>query len=239
MQYNRNQVDDLDNVNPIAINNNYKDDEPIEVKEFVHQQGSQKVIDLENNLVLSLTSIQKVLKLSSTQTQTLAVQVGISYKQEKKEEKELNVKDFQKDERPGVDLICVIDKSGSMNGEKIQLVKSTLLQLVEMLNEGDRLSIIQFESNAQRILPLVAVSKKNAERIKIVIKSINSSGGTNIGKGMYEAFQTIKNRRVRNQVTSIFLLSDGLDGSGLQNVQSHLDSLKLTDNFTINTFGFG
>ncbi len=39
------------------------------------------------------------------------------------------------EQRGGVDLICVIDKSGSMSGEKIELVKKTLIQLGEFLGE--------------------------------------------------------------------------------------------------------
>lgn len=44
--------------------------------------------------------------------------------------------------RPSIDLICVIDRSGSMGGTKIQLVKDTLKLLLELLNEKDRLCLI-------------------------------------------------------------------------------------------------
>lgn len=46
-----------------------------------------------------------------------------------------------------------------MKGEKMFLVKDTLKYLVELLNERDRISIVEFEAVANRILPLVAVSK--------------------------------------------------------------------------------
>jgi Mg-chelatase subunit ChlD len=46
--------------------------------------------------------------------------------------------------RPGIDLICVIDVSYSMNGKKLALVKETLLYLLELLNESDRLSLVSF-----------------------------------------------------------------------------------------------
>ena len=41
-----------------------------------------------------------------------------------------------------IDLICVIDTSGSMNGEKLSLLKNTLLFLLEQMKEKDRISLI-------------------------------------------------------------------------------------------------
>lgn len=45
-----------------------------------------------------------------------------------------------------IDLVCVIDRSYSMVGEKIELVKKTLLYIIEdLLDEEDRISLIQFD----------------------------------------------------------------------------------------------
>ena len=60
--------------------------------------------------------------------------------------------------RPSVDLICVIDKSGSMSGEKINLVRETLDYLLTLLNENDRISLVEFASGASRMIPLTRVS---------------------------------------------------------------------------------
>ena len=60
--------------------------------------------------------------------------------------------------RTNVDLICVIDNSGSMNGEKIALVRDTLKFLVETLTPSDRISLILFNSYASRLCPLKTVS---------------------------------------------------------------------------------
>lgn len=67
--------------------------------------------------------------------------------------------------RPSIDLICVIDKSGSMKGMKMELVKSTLKYLTELLNENDRISLVEFESEAKRISPLMSCSKNNIPKI--------------------------------------------------------------------------
>ncbi len=60
--------------------------------------------------------------------------------------------------RTSVDLICVIDVSGSMMGEKIELVRSTMKYLLEALPPADRLSIITFESWGERVCGLKCVT---------------------------------------------------------------------------------
>lgn len=60
--------------------------------------------------------------------------------------------------KSNVDLICVIDVSGSMNGEKIQLVKDTMKFLIETLTASDRLSIITFSDFGNRINGLKCVT---------------------------------------------------------------------------------
>jgi uncharacterized protein YegL len=61
--------------------------------------------------------------------------------------------------RSSVDLICVLDVSGSMSGQKIQLLKETMKFLVETLTPSDRLCIITFNNQARRICTLKALTK--------------------------------------------------------------------------------
>jgi len=84
--------------------------------------------------------------------------------------------------------------------------------LVELLGENDRLCLIQFDHNAERMTPLRKV-KNNKNELLQAISSLNDAGGTNIAFGMQKAFKVIQQRKYRNAVTSIFLLSDGLDGN--------------------------
>ena len=50
--------------------------------------------------------------------------------------------------RVPIDLVCVVDQSGSMAGEKMTLLKQTLIYITEQLNELDRLAIISFDTGA-------------------------------------------------------------------------------------------
>ena len=53
--------------------------------------------------------------------------------------------------RSNADIICVIDTSGSMRGDKIALVKSTLKFLLKVLTPFDRFSLIEFNNYATRL----------------------------------------------------------------------------------------
>lgn len=83
----------------------------------------------------------KTLKLSSSKTETVPVMISLKTNLPKNEEVEKKLEES----RPSIDLICVIDRSGSMAGKKIELVKDALRQLLEMLNDNDRVSLVIFD----------------------------------------------------------------------------------------------
>lgn len=99
-----------------------------------------------------------------------------------------------------------------MQGEKIELLKSTLRQMLDYMGETDRLGFVQFDSSAQRILPFTVVNSGNKDKILSVINQISAGGGTSIDAGVAMGIKMLQDRRYKNAVTSIFLLSDGQDG---------------------------
>ena len=141
--------------------------------------------------------------------------------------------------RAPLDLVCLIDVSGSMAGEKIELVRNTLDYLLGLLGDDDRLSIVKFDNNSKRLTPLLRVTDANKPKLKDAIESLIDEGGTNIALGVKKAFKVLNERKYRNSVSSIFLLSDGLDGRALSGIESLLKNSSPKDSFTIHTFGYG
>lgn len=145
-------------------------------------------------------------------------------------------------QRPGIDLVCVIDVSGSMSGQKIELVKKSMSYLLELLGENDRLSIITFESFAERLCPLIRVNAVNIVRLEGIIKTLSGRGGTKINAGMELALRTLQEKKYQNNVESIFLLSDGIDGGADQQVEANINQridLLRKSAFSVHTFGYG
>ena len=158
----------------------------------------------------------------------------------------LNSPEPESDEKKcNADLICVIDISGSMDGEKIELVRESLKILVEMMDKNDRLSLILFDNNASIYFPLNYMTEQNKKDLIIKIERIEARGGTNILSGLEKAVEIIKLEKENtneNRVSSILLLSDGCDN--YSNDIQLSDSLKqltkgLNLSFTLNTFWYG
>ncbi|GAB4829581.1 hypothetical protein Ancab_019249 [Ancistrocladus abbreviatus] len=114
-------------------------------------------------------------------------------------------------ERAPVDLVTVLDVSGSMAGSKLNLLKRALHFVAQNLGPSDRLSIVTFSSTAQRIFPLRRMTDGGREDAILAINSLSASGGTSIVQGLKKGVQVLEERQARNPVASIILLSDGRD----------------------------
>ena len=108
-----------------------------------------------------------------------------------------------------MDLVCVIDDSGSMSGKKAQLVRKSLKYLLKIMNEDDRISLISFDNYAKILTPFLRNNLDNKSQFKKAIKQIQGRGSTNIEIGVKTGLWMIKNREQKNPVTCLFLLSDG------------------------------
>lgn len=136
--------------------------------------------------------------------------------------------------RAAIDLVTVIDISGSMMGDKLELVKSTLLFMVDQLKADDRLCIVSFESNVRRLTQLSALTEANKKVAKAAITGtsghsltrqhfstssrlfsltfvlgMHAGGGTNLSGGLLEGLQVLADRQQKNAVASCFLFTDG------------------------------
>ena len=149
------------------------------------------------------------------------------------------------EKKSNADLICVIDISGSMCGEKIDLVKKSLKILVKLMDKNDRLALILFESNASIYFDLDYMTDKTKQNLIMKIDEISASGGTDILSGLEKAVEILKKEKESkndNRVSSIILLSDGCDnnkndiqlGEALKNLTKGQNL-----SFTLNTFGYG
>lgn len=143
------------------------------------------------------------------------------------------------------DLICVIDISGSMDGNKIELVKESLKILLEMMDKNDRLALVLFDNNAEIYFNLEYMSDKVKKDLIKKIGLIEARGGTNILSGLEKAVEILKNEKEKtseNRVSSVILLSDGCDNycndiQLAESLKKMTKGLKLS--FTLNTFGYG
>ncbi|CAI9773025.1 unnamed protein product [Fraxinus pennsylvanica] len=114
-------------------------------------------------------------------------------------------------ERAPIDLVTVLDVSGSMYGSKLRLLKRAVLFVIDNLGPSDRLSIVSFSSAAQRIFPLRRMTGNGREDAKRAVDSLQACGLTNIVEGLKKGVRVLEERHQWNPVASIIFLSDGKD----------------------------
>lgn len=157
------------------------------------------------------------------------------------------------DSRAPVDLVTVLDVSGSMSGTKLALLKQAMGFVIQNLGPSDRLSVIAFSSTARRHFPLNRMTETGKLEALQAVNSLVSSGGTNIAEGLRKGFKVMVDRKWKNPVCSIILLSDGQDtytisGTSMTRPQADYKSLLPTSIhrngssgfcIPVHAFGFG
>ncbi|XP_065682362.1 inter-alpha-trypsin inhibitor heavy chain H3-like isoform X1 [Hydra vulgaris] len=88
------------------------------------------------------------------------------------------------EKRAPIDIVAVIDKSGSMAGEKLSLVKKTLEFVVSQLNEKDRLCLVTYDTKVYLDFKLTDMTKDNKSWILTIIKNISDGSSTNLCGGL-------------------------------------------------------
>ena len=78
--------------------------------------------------------------------------------------------------RPPVNLAIVLDRSGSMGGEKIVQAKEAAIQAIRRMGAKDRISIVAYSNHAETIAS--AQSAKNEEKLIALVRQLQASGGT-------------------------------------------------------------
>ncbi len=110
-----------------------------------------------------------------------------------------------KREMPSLAMALVIDKSGSMAGEPIELAKEAAGRTAELLREADTIGVLAFDSAPWWVVEPAKLSDR--EDVLRRIGSISADGGTEIYTAVEEAFRSLKD--VDAQRKHIILLTDG------------------------------
>merc|ERR1712166_1625908 len=119
-----------------------------------------------------------------------------------------------------VDVICVVDVSGSMgteakSGEEshglslLDIVKHAVRVVIGLLGDGDRLALVTYSNSATTVFELTSMNEAGKDGAKTALDTMNPYGGTNIWDGVMTAMDIVRNNPREGRMASVMLLTDG------------------------------
>lgn len=140
-----------------------------------------------------------------------------------------------------VDMVIVLDRSGSMGGKKIADAKQAALNLLSSLSARDRFGLVTYSDGVQRPSNLVKVTPANRELLRSIISSISAGGATNLGAGLREGINVLQSARENGNVRKVILISDGLANRGITDPVSlgNMAAVSVEKEFAVSTVGVG
>jgi Ca-activated chloride channel homolog len=149
-----------------------------------------------------------------------------------------------KNENVPMDLSVVLDKSGSMAGDKLKYTKEALKYVVNQLGSRDIISIVLYDSDVSVFLEPQKLEGDRTELLRR-IDGIADGSSTNLEGGIRKGYDLIKKVKKINEtemIHRVLLLSDGLANVGMSDPEGLAAITRKyfeQDHISISTFGVG
>lgn len=143
---------------------------------------------------------------------------------------------------PALNLVAVVDKSGSMNGQPLALVRASLTHALGQMRDGDQLSIVLYGDQSHVFLPPTRVGPATRNPIAQSIASIASSGSTNMEAGLAVGYQVARESAASfTGNTRMMLFTDEQPNVGNTSAQSFMSMAEAAahEGIGLTTIGVG
>lgn len=143
------------------------------------------------------------------------------------------------EDRTPANVAIVLDKSGSMRGDKLKNAKQAARMAVNLLNENDIISIVSYDSSVNVLVPATKVRDKAA--IFKAIDRMRSDGKTALFAGVSKGAAEVRKFLNKDRVNRVILLSDGQANVGPSSPTElgDLGTSLSKDGITVTTIGLG
>ena len=148
---------------------------------------------------------------------------------------------FDGGDHRNVDMVIVLDRSGSMKGRKINDARRAVLELLSTLSARDRFALVTYSDGVNIATDLHNVTDDNRLRMESAVNSVRAAGGTNLGAGLQAGIDLLTGPGHRENAAKVVLISDGLANKGITDViaLAGMASIAVKKEFVVSTVGVG
>ena len=140
-----------------------------------------------------------------------------------------------------VDMVIVLDQSGSMQGQKIEFARQAISTLLSGLSGQDRFAVIGYADGVWKYSNLEFVSESKRSEFHSIVANLYPGGNTNLGAGLQEGINTLLSAPKQGNVEKVILISDGLANRGIvePDALGKIASIALQKEFAVSSVGVG
>ena len=150
------------------------------------------------------------------------------------------VQDLWQSSRKAVNLVMLLDTSGSMSGDKLASVQDAAVQFINQMGDKDYLTLIEFSGSRPQTLIEHALIANDRDQAALTIRRLTATGKTPLYDALGYGAQVIDRTNSTQTSNVMVVLSDGMDTSSQQySFDDQLIQTVIANDTTIFTIAYG